>query len=152
MIYHSTDCIKIEVMYTLISMKKLCKDFIKCGVIGWCIEILVSSWDAFKKREPALMGHTSLFMFPIYGAACLLRPLFLLLSGVHWFFRGLTYMTCIFTAEYISGRFLQKRGCCPWDYRKNGWNINRVIRLDFAPAWFGLGLLFERVIMEKEER
>lgn len=138
-------------MRTLISMKKLCKDFIKCGVIGWCIEILVSSWDAFKKREPALMGHTSLFMFPIYGAACLLRPLFWLLSSVHWFIRGTIYMCCIFGAEYASGTFLQKKERCPWDYQKNGWNVNRVIRLDFAPAWFFLGLLFERVVKGEGE-
>lgn len=134
-------------MATLIYMKKLGKDFIKCGIIGWCLEILVTSFDAFKRREPTLTGHTSLFMFPIYGAACLLRPLCILLAGFHWFVRGLVYMTCIFSAEYASGRFLEKKGCCPWRYNRSGWNVNQLIRLDFAPAWFLIGLLFERVIM-----
>lgn len=128
-------------------MKKLCKDFIKCGTIGWCMEILVTSFDAFRKREPTLTGHTSVFMFPIYGAACLLRPLMILIQGFHWIVRGLIYMSCIFTAEYASGRFLSKKGRCPWTYARAGWNIGKVIRLDYAPAWFGIGLVFERAVM-----
>lgn len=128
---------------------KIFQDFVKCGVIGWCMEILVTAFDALRRREPALTGHTSLFMFPIYGAACLLRPLFYLLSGLHWIIRGLVYMICIFSAEYLSGRFLQKRGRCPWGYENSGWNIRGVVRLDYAPAWFGLGLLFERVLLKK---
>lgn len=128
-------------------MKKLCKDFIRCGVIGWCMEILVTSFDAFRRREPTLTGHTSLLMFPIYGAGCLLRPLCILLSGFHWIVRGIAYMCCIFSAEYLSGRFLQKKGQCPWCYNRSGWNIRYVIRLDYAPAWFGIGLLFEHVVM-----
>ncbi|MBQ7841141.1 MAG: hypothetical protein IJ390_11770 [Lachnospiraceae bacterium] len=132
-------------------MKKLCKDFIKCGTIGWCMEILVTALDAFRKREATLTGHTSLFMFPIYGAACLLRPFCILLSGFHWFIRGITYMICIFSGEYASGRFLQKKGCCPWHYHRSPWNINGVIRLDYAPAWFLVGLLFERVIMRDSD-
>lgn len=130
-------------------MKKLCKDFIKCGTIGWCMEILVTSFDAFRRREPTLTGHTSVFMFPIYGAACLLRPLCILLSGFHWIVRGFAYMLSIFSMEYMSGRFLQKKKKCPWNYAQSGWNIGKVIRLDYAPAWFLLGLLFEKVVMDK---
>lgn len=133
-------------------MKKLCKDFIRCGTIGWCMEILVTSYDAFRHREPTLTGHTSIFMFPIYGAACLLRPLCILLSGFHWIVRGLIYMASIFTMEYASGRFLQKREKCPWNYARSGWNIHKVIRLDYAPAWFLLGLLFEKVVMDDHSR
>ncbi len=126
---------------------KLLHDFIKCGVIGWCMEILVTAFDAFRRREPTLTGHTSLFMFPIYGAACLLRPLCILFSGFHWIVRGLLYMSCIFGAEFLSGRFLKKRERCPWAYDRSGWNVGGVIRLDYAPAWFLVGLLFERVIL-----
>ena len=128
-------------------MKKLSKDFVKCGVIGWCMEIAVTSLQAFRRREPTLTGHTSLFMFPIYGAACLLRPLCILMSGFHWAVRGLVYMFCIFGGEYVSGRFLQKKGQCPWRYDHTGWNVRQLIRLDYAPAWFCIGLVFERVII-----
>ncbi len=115
------------------------------------MEILVTSYDAFRRREPSPTGHTSIFMFPIYGAACLLRPLCILLQGFHWIVRGLFYMSCIFSMEYLSGRFLQKKGKCPWNYRCSGWNIHSVIRLDYAPAWFLLGLVFEKVVMGKKK-
>lgn len=114
------------------------------------MEILVTSCDAFRRREPDLTGHTSVLMFPIYGAACLLKPLCILLAGFHWIIRGLVYMSCIFSMEYASGRFLQKKEKCPWNYARSGWNIHQVIRLDYAPAWFFLGLLFEKVVMKKE--
>lgn len=130
-------------------MKKLCKNFIICGCIGWCSEILTTSFASFRKKEATLTGKTSLFMFPIYGAACLMKPLFILFSAFHWIVRGFIYMLCIFTGEYISGYFLRKKGRCPWDYRKSGWNINGLVRLDFAPAWFIIGLIFERAVMGK---
>lgn len=128
------------------------QNFIRCGVIGWFMEILVTAFESFRRREPGLVGHTSLFMFPIYGAACLLRPLCLLLSGLHWIVRGLIYMSCIFGAEYASGRFLKKKGQCPWGYDHAGWNIDGVVRLDYAPAWFLVGLLFERVLLGSNGR
>lgn len=127
-------------------MKKLWSDFIKCGTIGWCMEIIVTAIDSLRKRTGNLNGHTSLLMFPIYGAACLLRPLAFLIKGLHWAFRGLIYMSCIFGAEYASGRFLEKKLHCPWDYSHSPWNIRGVIRLDYAPAWFALGLVFEHVL------
>lgn len=132
-------------------MKKLSKDFVKCGVTGWCMEIVTTAFQALRRREPTLTGHTSLFMFPIYGAACLMRPLFLLLSGFHWAVRGFVYMLCIFAGEYASGRFLQKKGRCPWCYDRTGWNVCRVIRLDYAPAWFLLGLIFEKIVLGKQK-
>ncbi len=130
-------------------MKKFLKDFFRCGVLGWCMEILVTSFESFRRRDPTLTGHTSVLMFPIYGSACLLRPLCYLLSGFHWIVRGLVYMSCIFGAEYASGRFLAKKRRCPWRYHHAGWNVKGVIRLDYAPAWFLVGLLFEQVILER---
>ena len=41
----------------------------------------------------------------------------------------------------------KKRERCPWAYDRSGWNVGGVIRLDYAPAWFLVGLLFERVIL-----
>ena len=48
-------------------MKKLCKDFLKCGILGWCLEILVSGAEALRRQDKTLTCHTSLWMFPIYG-------------------------------------------------------------------------------------
>lgn len=57
-------------------------------------------------------------------------------------------MCCIFLAEYITGWGLQKAvGICPWDYSNSKFQVNGLIRLDYAPAWFVVGLLFEKLYM-----
>ena len=114
------------------------------------MEIIVTAVDSLRRQTGRPEGHTSLLMFPIYGAGCLLRPLGILMKGLHWSVRGLIYMCCIFSAEYASGRFLEKKLHCPWDYRRSPWNIRGLIRLDYAPAWFALGLIFERVLLKKQ--
>lgn len=114
-------------------MQKLWKDFIKCGILGWCLEITFTALHSLQQRKFTLQGTTSLWMFPIYGAGCLLRPICALVKKCHWFVRGCVYALFIFVAEYLSGRFLLKKGLCPWSYGKARWNIGKVIRLDYAP-------------------
>ena len=111
-------------------MQKLWKDFIKCGILGWCLEITFTALHSLQQRKFTLQGTTSLWMFPIYGAGCLLRPICALVKKCHWFVRGCVYALFIFVAEYLSGRFLLKKGLCPWSYGKARWNIGKVIRLD----------------------
>lgn len=122
------------------------KNFLKCGLTGWCMEILFTSMGALRRRDMTLRGVTSLWMFPIYGCAAMLSPLSLLLRAKPLWTRGLAYMSLIFSGEYITGKLLTKQKSCPWDYGRSRWNIGRVIRLDFAPCWFGAGLLFERLL------
>lgn len=122
------------------------KNFLKCGLTGWCLEIVFTSLDALRRRDMALKGHTSLWMFPIYGSAALLTPVSRLLRGKSAWVRGLAYTGLIFSGEYLTGRLLSRHGSCPWDYRRSRWNIGRVIRLDFAPYWFCAGLLFEQIL------
>jgi hypothetical protein len=38
---------------------------------------------------------------------------------------------------------------CPWDYSGRIWNVDGLIRLDFAPFWFAAGLIFERLTRTK---
>ncbi|MDD6203003.1 MAG: hypothetical protein PUB13_08715 [Lachnospiraceae bacterium] len=127
-------------------MKKLLLNFLKCGIFGWCLEILFTGANALRKRDLTLIGKTSFWMFPIYGAGCLLEPISRLLKNFHWILRGFLYMCTIFTAEYCTGRWLIKRGLCPWDYSKAKWNIKSVVRLDYAPCWFIVGLLYEKLL------
>ena len=122
------------------------KNFLKCGLAGWCLEILFTSMDALRRRDMTLKGQTSLWMFPIYGSAAILSPVSRLLRGKSALIRGLTYMSLIFSTEYLTGRFLSRKKICPWDYRRSRWNIGRVIRLDFAPYWFFVGLLYEQLL------
>lgn len=131
-------------------MKKLIHNFIHCGILGWCLEISFTAMDSFRRREPALKGNTSLYMFPIYGMAAFLAPICRLLKGKPVILRGLTYACLIFTAEYATGALLRKKSRCPWDYSRSKWNVNRLIRLDFIPFWFAAGLLFERLLQESD--
>ncbi|MDE6016441.1 MAG: putative ABC transporter permease [Acetatifactor sp.] len=127
-------------------VKNFIHNFLLCGLTGWCLEITFTAMSSLRRRNLRLTGTTSLWMFPIYGCAALLHPLFKLMHKRPLFMRGLTYMTLIFSVEFLSGRFLRKRKLCPWDYARSRYNIGRVIRLDYAPFWFSAGLLFEHML------
>ena len=126
--------------------KKLIHNFILCGTIGWCLEILFTALQSLKRRNLTLAGNTSLWMFPIYGSAVLLKPFFFVFRKYRTLFRGVIYAAMIFAAEYLSGNFLKKHGLCPWDYRRCPFQIRGVIRLDFFPLWILTGLLFEKIL------
>ena len=121
------------------------KNFIKCGTIGWCMEIIFTSFGALRRRE-SLTGQTSVLMFPIYGSAAFFKPVFLLLKHCHPIVRGTIYALSIFGAEYTSGYFLTKHEICPWNYNRSHWHVNGLIRIDFFPFWFMAGLLFEHIL------
>ena len=128
----------------------LIHDFLLCGVTGWCMEILFTALFSLRRRDFKLRGTTSIWMFPIYGSAILLVPVMKLLRKKPAWFRGLTYMTLIFSAEYTAGFLLDRHSLCPWDYCRSKFNIKRFIRLDYAPNWFVAGLLFEYLLNHKK--
>ena len=90
-------------------------------------------------------------MFPIYGCAALLTPIFRFMRKKPLIVRGLTYMSVIFSMEFFCGMLLRRKSLCPWDYSRSKWNVSQVIRLDYAPYWFGAGLLFEKLLTKPEE-
>lgn len=108
------------------------------------MEILFTGLHSLKNHEHTLQARTSIWMFPIYGAACLIRPISALLGRRNVLIRGSVYTFLIFTGEYISGSILRKLHACPWDYSSSRYNINGLIRLDYAPCWFAAGLVFEK--------
>lgn len=94
-----------------------------------------------------MTGYTYLWMFPIYGMAIILEPLHDRMRSTPWPVRGIVYAAVIFMIEYFSGWFLKSTlGICPWDYTgRTAYTINGFIRLDYLPAWFAAGLLFEKL-------
>jgi uncharacterized membrane protein len=143
---------------TWMKQKELLQNFLKCGMAGWCLEILFTSADSIITHDWRMMGRTSLLMFPIYGLGALLGPIG---RGIdRWLDEGLwdslplrdlalrhgmIDMVLIFCTEYLFGFWMRQFGICPWDYSGRPTNINGLIRLDFAPLWFGTGLLFEGI-------
>ena len=132
-------------------MKNFIHNFLHCGLLGWCLEILFTAFHSFRRRDFKLSGITSLWMFPIYGMAAFLAPIIRLLKGRNFIFRGFVYSGIIFLCEYVSGTMLLKKGLCPWNYERSRWNLGKVIRLDYMPCWFISGLLFERLLSESEQ-
>ena len=122
------------------------QNFLRCGIVGWCMEIIFTAFNSLRRRDTRLMGTTSIWMFPIYGCAAFLEPVSRLLQKRPFWLRGLTYMALIFSAEYLTGALLCRHSLCPWNYRRSRWNIRQLIRLDFAPYWCGAGLLFEWIL------
>ncbi|MBQ2400565.1 MAG: hypothetical protein II311_00965 [Lachnospiraceae bacterium] len=135
-------------------------NFLKCGVAGWCMEIIFTSMESIAAKDMRLMGRISLLMFPIYGMGAMLRPISgwmdrwigephaLTPKDIFWR-HGFSDMVLIFCAEYVTGAFLKARNMCPWDYSGRIWNVDGLIRLDFAPFWFAAGLIFERLTRTK---
>lgn len=119
--------------------------FIKCGLTGWCMEVIWTGLHAPAKKDPTLTCTTSLWMFPIYGMAFVFSPMKKRLGKTHFFTRGLIYTGFIFAAEFLSGSLLKKYNMCPWDYSDCKHNYRGVIRIDYAPVWFLAGLLFEKI-------
>ena len=131
-------------------------NFIKCGIAGWCLEILFTSLESVYTRDLKLIGRTSLWMFPIYGMGALLGPIarcvdawigdakYLDRKDKIWR-HGCGDMVLIFLAEYVTGSILRTKHACPWDYTGHFFSIDGLIRLDYAPFWFGTGLFFERL-------
>jgi uncharacterized membrane protein len=128
------------------------EDFFKCGIAGWCIEVLWTGWNSWLQHDLSLSSTTSILMFPIYGMAALIRPLSHLLDGNSVVFRGLVYTVCIFITEYTTGSILKVFHVCPWNYEDAKYNINGIIRLDYAPAWFAVGLFFEKLLNPGQRR
>ncbi len=150
------------------TFKQFLNNFIRCGIAGWCLEVMFTSVDSIMAGDWRLMGTTSLIMFPIYGCGAFLVPISRLvddyLSDLPGFEEasrdrigriplmirhGLLYMVLIFIAEYVTGILLTSAGICPWDYSYWPDNVDGVIRLNFAPLWFGTGLIFEQITQNK---
>lgn len=131
--------------------KNLFTNFITCGLLGWCMECGFTGLHSLRShKDPELTCHTSIWMFPIYGAAAFLTPICKLLKNTNTLIRGGIYTVCIFITEFCTGELLKKYKACPWDYSKAKFNLKGVIRFDYAPLWFIMGLFFEKILLRKK--
>lgn len=124
------------------------RNFFLCGSLGWCMEIFWTGVHSLLSGQGTMMGKTSLLMFPIYGCAALINPLYPKISGLPLFLRGCLYTAGIFIVEFFSGSILKFIGICPWDYSHTPFHFRGVIRLDYAPVWFAAGLFFEKILIK----
>ena len=126
-------------------------DFVKCGILGWCIEIIWTAFHGIKSNNNKFIGYTSIIMFPIYGLASVIKPISLKLKKMKMptIIRGIVYSIGIFMVELITESILKKTNNCRWDYSDKKYNINGVIRIDYAPLWCIVGVIFEKMLNSK---
>lgn len=123
--------------------------FLIYGMLGWSVEIVWTGLGSLLRRDPRLTARTYLWMFPIYGGGALLfEMIYAMIADRPWLLRGLIWAAAIFAVEYVTGSFIRRAvGRSPWDYSGVALAVNGLIRLDYAPAWFVLGLLFEQAYL-----
>jgi uncharacterized membrane protein len=122
------------------------KQFVICGLTGWCMEILFTSFGSFLRGDARLMGQTSIWMFPIYGMAVLIGPIYHKIAHMPLLLRGILYAAAIMAVEFTTGSLLRLFAACPWDYSGTRYNIRGLVRLDYFPLWVLAGLIFERLL------
>ena len=128
------------------------RNFFICGLAGWCMEIVFTSFGTFLHGDPRLLGQTSLWMFPIYGMAALIDPIYEKIKYWPFLLRGCFYATSIMLGEFLSGSLLRFLGVCPWDYSGTPYNIAGIVRLDYFPFGVVAGLAFEGLLRFLDER
>jgi uncharacterized membrane protein len=120
--------------------------FLIYGVTGWGLEVFWTGFKSFLGGDLKLSGYTFLWMLPIYGSVVFLESFHDRIRSMPWVVRGFIWAAIILIIEYAAGWTLRATlGLCPWDYGKAKYAIEGLIRLDYAPAWFVAGLLFEQL-------
>ena len=115
------------------------------GLLGLNLEVLWTGATSLFGSDANLMGHTSIWMFFIYGTAVfLLEPVYKKINTLQWYIRGAIWVAVIFVIEFAAGIILKAVGVTAWEYT-NQFSFMGLIRFDFAPLWFITGLIFEAV-------
>lgn len=121
------------------------KRFLIYGLFGWSIEIIWTGLSSMISGNIKLEAFTSLWMFFIYGLAVFLEPIHHVIEKWSWIIRGVLWVVIIWGIEYTSGFiFTQVLGIYPWFY-SGQFSIDGLVRLDYGPAWFIAGFVFERI-------
>lgn len=129
------------------------------GLLGMSGEVVFTAitasligWNRRPGNPPApnwrLEGYSYLWMLPVYAVSGLLYERMMLAlraANVPLLARGVFYMLAFFAVEVVVGWLIERLiGVCPWDYREvSRWAWRGYIRADFAPVWYGLGILLE---------
>lgn len=131
-------------------MKTYFKNFLLCGLTGWCIECAYTGFTQLLQGNIKMTSTTSIWMFPIYGLAVFIIPVYSGIKNLHIFIRAWIYGVLIMSVEFITGSLLSLIDGCPWDYHYAAMNYNGLIRLDYFPLWMIAGLIFELLLCHRE--
>lgn len=129
------------------------RDIIAYGCAGLLVEVLFTGVNSVVRGNYAGTSKTYLWMLPIYGVAGVIIVYINthLIDGFGLWTRAVINTVLIFLIEISSGIALEKAlGVCPWKYMDehrphmvHRFSILGLIRLDYAPYWYILVLVFD---------
>jgi len=123
-------------------------EFVFWGVFGMFVETCFTAVrDLIKKRDLALVGHTSLWMFPIYALGLTYGFDFISYLIQTDAMRYASYPLWIWGVEIVVGVPALWLGVRLWDYHylpdKLHWK--GIISFVHYPLWMGFGILVEAI-------
>ena len=126
----------------------LIHDIVFWGCFGMLVEVSFTAMrDLIRKKQLNLMGHTSLWMFPVYALGLSYGFDFIKYLIEDDMTRYLTYPLWIWSVELAIGIPTTARGIRIWDYgylpRRLHWR--RIISFAHYPLWVGFGILVELI-------
>ena len=118
------------------------------GMFGICCEVGFTAARSFvKNRDFSLIGHTSLWMFPIYaiGLTCgfdLIRDII-----EYDIIRWMSYPLWIWLVEVLFGLPTVKAGLRIWDYHylPESLHWRGIVSFAHAPVWVSFGIMVEAI-------
>ena len=118
------------------------------GMFGLTIEVLFTALvKLITKKNYNLVGHTSIWMFPIYALGLTYGFDFIKQTIPYDFLRYFLYPFWIWGVEILIGYPTSKFGIRIWDYRylsdKKHWR--GIISFVHFPVWILFGILVELV-------
>lgn len=117
------------------------------GLLGLLVECVFTGLSNLMfESDKAGTCKTYLCMVPLYALAGLTLHWIKLWWPLHILLAGLVYVPIIYAFEYSYGWIWKHAfGYCPWDYGDRGWSVRGLVRIDYAPYWYGLALAFDPV-------
>jgi len=123
-------------------------DMLFWGVFGMLVEICFTAVrDLIRKRDLSMIGHTSLWMFPIYSVGLTYG-----FDFVGWLIeiapiRYASYPLWIWAVEIIVGVPSLWLGVRLWDYHylPDRLHWKGIISFAHYPLWMGFGILVEMI-------
>lgn len=118
------------------------------GMFGLFVELCFTSMrDLVIKKQWSLVGHTSIWMFPIYALGLSYGFDFVIQLISNDMLRYLTYPLWIWGVELAVGIPTSKREIRLWDYRylPRWLHWKGIISFAHYPLWIGFGIMVELI-------
>jgi len=123
-------------------------DLVFFGIFGMLIELCFTAVkDLIRNRDYSLVGHTSLWMFPVYALGLTYGFDFVKFLIADDLIRYLSYPLWIWAVELLIGIPAVKRDVRIWDYNylPDWLHYRGIISFAHYPLWVGFGVLVELV-------